>query len=314
MMPQAATGATPTAELAVSGAATHRDRMRRRAFLAGAGAALLAGCSRDRLDTGSATPTGRTVPTSSAAVSPSAPAPPPEPTPGTAVEILARSTIPVLCFHQLRDHRPDDSAYARSITTPPAVFAAQLQALRDGGWTSVTGPALVDHLEFGTPLPERAMLLTFDDGSATHHSVGLPVLQQFGFVGTFFPMTVVLDKPDWLSAAQLRDLVGAGMTIGSHTWDHQRLDRLPGDQWATQLAEPAATLADIIGAPVDLLAYPYGAWSPEALEHVATAGYRAAFQLADDQDPAAPLLTVRRIMPPPTWDGATLLAHLDDDF
>jgi len=158
------------------------------------------------------------------------------------------------------------------------------------------------------------VLLTFDDGSATHATVGLPALQAMGFPGTFFPMTVVLDKPNWLSSDDLRRLDAAGMTIGAHTWDHQRLDQLPDDQWLTELDEPAATLAGILGHPVDLMAYPYGAWAPETLPHVASAGYRAAFQLSDPVEPTQPMLTIRRIMPPPTWDGATLLAHLDSDF
>jgi len=62
------------------------------------------------------------------------------------------------------------------------------------------------------------------------------------------------------------------------------------------------------------MAYPYGMWSQEALAHVSAAGYRPAFQLSDVQDPAQPLLTIRRIMPPPTWDGPTLLSNLQSDF
>jgi peptidoglycan/xylan/chitin deacetylase (PgdA/CDA1 family) len=228
--------------------------------------------------------------------------------------VLARSTVPVLCFHQLREFRPDDSAYARTIITPPAVFRDQLQALRDDGRTPITTPQLLDHLQFGAPLPGRPVLLTFDDGSATHHSVALPVLTEFGFPGTFFPMTVVLGKPDWLSADQLREMDRAGMTIGGHTYDHQRVDRLSGDEYGTQLDQSRIDLAETLGHPVETMAYPYGAWSPEALPRVEAAGYRAAFQLAEPQDPAYPMLTIRRIMPPPTWDGPTLLARLDADF
>jgi hypothetical protein len=47
---------------------------------------------------------------------------------------------------------------------------------------------------------------------------------------------------------------------------------------------------------------------------VSAAGYRAAFQLSDRQNPTQPLLTIRRITPPPTWDGPTLLRHLGSDF
>ena len=293
--------------------------MRRRQFLAAAAAAALAGCSRGPTSftrslgaTGSSPPPPSPIPSATPTTAPPTTSAPP--TAGTAEEILARSTVPVLCFHQLRDHRPGDSDYARTIITPPSVFTAQLQAIRDGGYTPVTGGALVDHLQYGTAMPAKPVLLTFDDGWATHHSVGLPELTRFGFPGTFFPQTVVLGAPDWLGEDQLRDLDRAGMTIGAHTYDHQRVDRLVGDQWRTQIDEPRAQLAGILGHPVDLLAYPYGVWSPEALGRVAAAGYRAAFQLGDAQDPAQPLLTIRRIMPPPTWDGPTLQAHLESDF
>jgi peptidoglycan/xylan/chitin deacetylase (PgdA/CDA1 family) len=290
--------------------------VRRRTFLGGAGAALLAACSSPAADPSAAPTSTRTRtpapdPSPPAGTPTSSSAPPP---PATAEEVLARSTVPVLCFHQLREFRPEDSAYARTIITPPAVLRAQLQALRDGGRTPIGATELVDHLQFGAPLPDQPVLLTFDDGSDTHHSVALPMLQEFGFPAAFFPMTVVLGKPGWLSADQLRDLDRAGLAVGAHSWDHQRMDRLTGDQWSVQLDRPRAELTEILGRPVDLLAYPHGMWSPETLPHVAAAGYRAAFQLADPQDPAAPLLTIRRIMPPPTWDGPTLLAALESAF
>jgi peptidoglycan/xylan/chitin deacetylase (PgdA/CDA1 family) len=285
--------------------------MHRRGFLAAAGALVLAGCTRPAVrrsaaaTTSGASPVPAAAPTSSAAPSSS-----PPPTPGTPSEILARSTVPVLCYHQLRDFRAEDDAYARTLITPEPVLRAQLGALRAGGYTPVPAGALVDHLQLGTALPARPVLLTFDDGSATHHSVALPVLTDLGFTATFFPMTVVLDKPDWLSEDQLRELDRAGMTIGAHTWDHPRLDRLAADQWDVQLVQPKARLAAILGHAVDLFAYPYGAWSQEALTRVDAAGYRAAFQLAGVQDTGRPLLTIRRITPPPSWDGTALLSHL----
>lgn len=287
--------------------------MDRRGFLAAAGAAVLAACSGPGPSTAptSAPTTRPSPPTTTPSPSPS---PEPPPTPATAQEVLARSTVPVLCFHQLREFRPDDSAYARTLITPPSVFRAQLQALRDGGRTPISTGALLDHLQFGGPLPDRPVLLTFDDGSATHHSVALPVLTEFGFPAAFFPMTVVLGKPDWLGPEQVRDLDRAGMSIGAHTWDHQRVDRLGGDEWAVQLDRPRAELSEILGHPVETMAYPHGVWSAEALPRVEAAGYRAAFQLSEPQDPTYPMLTIRRIMPPPTWDGPTLLARMDAGF
>lgn len=285
----------------------------RRGFLSAAGVALLAGCTATSSTRGVADAALRPDPTTSP---PPAPSPSPIPTRGTPEEILARSAVPVLCFHQIREHTAEDGEYARAITTPPPAFAAQLRALRDAGYTAVSGPALVDYLEFGAPaLPERPVLLTFDDGAISHHTTAFPMLRDMGWVGTFFPMTVVLNKRDWVTHDNLREMDAAGMTIGTHSWDHQRFDKLPADQWATQAAGPREELAAILGHEVDLLAYPYGAWNQEALPHVVEAGYRAAFQLSDHpQDPVNPLLTVRRMMPHSSWDGATLLARMEAAF
>jgi len=289
-------------------------QLNRRGFLIAAGLAL-AGCSATSSDRGLASASPRPAPTTTPPPPPS-PSPSPTPTRGKPEEILARSTVPVLCYHQVREHQASDGDYARAITTPPAAFAAQLRALQEAGYTGVSGDAVVDYLEFGAPaLPEKPVLLTFDDGHITHYTAVLPALRELGWVGTFFPMTVVLNKKDWVTHDHLREMAAAGMTIGTHSWDHQRFDKLPADQWGVQAAEPRAELSAILGQEVTLLAYPYGAWNQEALPHVAEAGYRAAFQLSDHpQDPVNPLLTIRRIMPHSSWDGTTLLTRLEAAF
>ena len=67
-----------------------------------------------------------------------------------------------------------------------------------------------------------------------------------------------------------------------------------------------------MGEPVDLLAYPFGASSPEAFDAVEEAGYVAAFQLVDDPlDPERPLLSLRRLIANPDWSGADLVAALE---
>ena len=295
--------------------------MQRRQFLAGsAGSALglaLAACSKDSSSASSPSPTPAGSDPTSTTVAPTTTAPTttePPPVPGTPAEVLARSHVPVLCFHQLREFEPDDSAYARTIITPPPALRGQLEALRDGGHNPVTAAAVVDHLQFGKPLPDQAVLLSFDDGSATHHSVAMPLLAELGFPAIFFPMTVVLGKPNWLTEDQLKEMDAAGLEIGAHTWDHQRMDKISGEQWTEQIVEPKAELEAILGHPVDIFAYPYGVWTPESLLHVTDAGFRAAFQLAEPTDPDLPMLTIRRIEPPPTWDGPKLLAALDGSF
>jgi hypothetical protein len=81
--------------------------------------------------------------------------------------------------------------------------------------------------------------------------------------------------------------------------------------WATQLNKPREQLEQIVGHEVNLFAYPYGLWNAVALPHVQGAGYRAAFQLTGQPpDPQWPLLTIRRVLVPSSWDNHTLLTRL----
>ena len=264
-------------------------------------AAALGGCSAvDRL---------RGTPSAS----PTAPSPPPaaRPTPGTPAQIAARSTVPVLCYHQVREYTAADGAGARPLICPPAVLQRQLEGVLAAGMQPVAGGAFVDHLQLGTPLADNAVLVSFDDASGGQYTNALPILQRLGIPATFFIMTVVLDRPNWLSRDDVRALDAAGMTIASHTWDHHPVTRYGEKDWATQLVKPRQQLEQIVGHEVDLFAYPYGLWNQAALPHVQAAGYRAAFQLTEQpQDARQPLLTVRRVLTLPTWDVPTLLARI----
>lgn len=282
--------------------------MRRRQFLATGGLALaLTGCSAPW--SSSAAPGRGAAVTTAPPAAPAATAAPEAP--GGPQQVMQRSTVPVLCYHQVREQTAADSSASRSLICPPAVLEQHLRALTEAGMVPVTSTQLVDHLELGSPLPPRPVLISFDDASAGHATAALPILQRLGMPATFFVMTVVLDKPDWLSRDQVRRLDDAGMTIGVHTWDHQPVTTYAAPDWSVQLERPKAELEKIVGHPVDVFAFPYGAWNPPALPHVQQAGYRAAFQLTDQApDPQRPLFTVRRVLVSAGWDTGTLLQRL----
>jgi peptidoglycan/xylan/chitin deacetylase (PgdA/CDA1 family) len=230
-----------------------------------------------------------------------------------AASMAARANVPVLCWHQIRAATGADSASDRAYIVSPRALAAQLDALDRAGYHAISGEALVAHVAIGKPLPSKPVLLTFDDGSAAQYTRALPLLRRHHFVATFFPMTVVLDKPGWLTSGQVRRLARAGMTIGAHTYDHHAVPDYEGEDWDTQLVAPAAKLARIVGHPVRLFAYPFGLWDREAFAHLDRSGYVAAFQLADKLDRGNPLWTLRRIIVP-ELSGKDLLRQMRRDF
>ena len=118
--------------------------------------------------------------------------------------MAARADVPVLCWHQIRAATARDSATDRTYIVSPKTLAAQLAALDRAGYHAVTGQALVAHVALGKRLPRKPVLLTFDDASAGQYTRALPLLRRHHFVATFFVMTVVLDKPGWLTSGQVR--------------------------------------------------------------------------------------------------------------
>ncbi len=218
----------------------------------------------------------------------------------------------MLCYHQLRDWRSGDSAYNRqNLICPPARFRAHLDALAEGGWTTIGPDQYLAHLTTGAPLPAKPVILSFDDASAGQARVGLPELIKRGMTGTFFVMTVVLDKPDWLRTRDLKRAADAGITIAAHTWDHHPVSSLSGRDWKIQLDQPRELLRKISGQPVRDFAYPYGVVSGRSYPHLRSAGYRTAFQLVErPMDQQAPLLTLRRILVDSTWSGGALVKRL----
>jgi len=227
--------------------------------------------------------------------------------------VAARADVPVLCYHQIRKPTSADGAQARPYIVAPDVLAQQLRALDHAGYTTVTGDQVVAHVARGAKLPPKPVLLTFDDGSAGQYTSALPILRRHDFRATFFVMTVVLGKPGWLSRKQVRALDDAGMTIGSHTWDHSPVPGYSGDAWRRQIDEPVHELEQLVGHPVKLFAYPFGEWDAAAIPHLWRAGLTAAFQLGEPLDRSHPLWNLRRIIVP-DWSGQRLLQEIKRSF
>ncbi len=289
-----------------------RHLHRRTLLLAGA-AGLLAGCGNapvpppGSLESASVEPTPHRGAPSTPSAEPSSASPA---TMTPPAEMVARATVPVLCYHQIRDWTAQDSAYSKSVLIcPPSNFRRQLDGLAEAGWTTITPADYLAHPEDGTALPDKPVILSFDDGKDSQPNVAAPELSRRNMRGVFFIMTVVIGKSGWISKKQIADLADQGHVVGSHTWDHHSVTDYSGDDWRIQFQDSRATLQRLSGQAVDTFAYPYGAWNPAALPHLSEAGYSTAFQLTEKPiEPGAVPLTLRRILVDSRWDGAKTVA------
>jgi peptidoglycan/xylan/chitin deacetylase (PgdA/CDA1 family) len=232
----------------------------------------------------------------------------------TASDILNRTQVPVLCYHQIRDWGPSDSKRAKDYIVPVNNFRGQIRFLADNGYQTIQPNQLYDYLLKGIPLPSKPVMLSFDDTREEQYSIADKELSKYGFKGVYFIMTVSLNRPGYMSKEQVKQLADEGNTIGSHTWNHSNVKNYEGDDWIKQVDKPSKQLEEITGRPVQYFAYPFGLWNKRAAEQIKGKGFKAAFQLSEKRDEELPQFTIRRMIVPGSWSTATLQKWMVRNF
>jgi peptidoglycan/xylan/chitin deacetylase (PgdA/CDA1 family) len=208
--------------------------------------------------------------------------------------------VPILMYHEIADSSKTKSRLAVS----PDTFAAQLAYLRDQGFTTITAGAMSAILAGEADgLPDRPIVLTFDDGYADFHTQALPLMEQYGFTATVFVTTGWTQEAGqgrMLSWSQLAAAARAGIEVGAHTIQHPQLDQLPEKRLHEELYACKQQLEDKLGFPVPGLAYPYGYSNAKVRQVAREAGYGYAYAVENlTASPASdlfalPRLTIRR--------------------
>ncbi|HEY8398947.1 MAG TPA: polysaccharide deacetylase family protein [Flavihumibacter sp.] len=232
----------------------------------------------------------------------------------SAAAILARKQVPILCYHQIRPYRDSDGPSARPYIVPPDIFREQMKALHDSGYTTILPDQLLNYLIGGEELPQKPVMIHFDDGCDEQYDITREILDPLNMKAAYFIMTVSINRPNYMKAEQIRALSDAGHYIGLHTWDHQNVKKLQGDDWVKQIEKPKATLEKITGKPVEHFAYPFGLWNPQAIPELQKRGIKAAYILSTSRDQNDPLYTIRRIIVPGNWSGTRLLNNMRSSF
>ncbi|HUP27180.1 MAG TPA: polysaccharide deacetylase family protein [Chloroflexia bacterium] len=262
---------------------------------------LLAAC-----DTGPVVQPTPVLPTATVAPTDTPPPPtdtpkPPETPSATPIPVADRGYVPILCYHHIRDWRKSDTTEDRAYIFPIKEFEAQLKFLKEEGYQGVTSGQVYEYYANGKPLPEKPIMLSFDDNDDNQYTNAVPLLKKYGFNATFFIMTVTIGQENYMSAEQLKELDKEGFDIQPHTWDHHMVTKYKTeDDWALQVEGPKKTLEDLLGHPTPYFAYPFGIYDSASAEKIKSFGYKAAFRLSEVMDDTTdPLFAVKRYIANP---------------
>lgn len=199
--------------------------------------------------------------------------------PARADETRRRLRVPILMYHYVSEPPEDADRYRLDLSVTPEQFAAQLRWLRDNGYTAVSLDDVYRALRAGARLPERPVVLTFDDGYADAYQHAFRLLRQHAMTGTFFVVTEWLDqaRPGYLTWDQAREMAAAGMSIQSHSRSHPDLSRgCDHDCLVYQVLGSVETIEAEIGVRPRFFCYPSGRYNREVMTVLEQVGIVAA--------------------------------------
>lgn len=209
---------------------------------------------------------------------------------------LAR--VPVIMFH---DILPEKQVF---FDVTPEEFEADLKLIQQNGLTPISLDQLVHHLATGSPLPEKPILLTFDDGYQGHYTYVYPLLKRYGYPAVFAIYPSKVGKSSGRSSltwAQLREMAADPLvTIASHSVTHPPdLRELPDAELRFEVAESKRILETELGIPIRHFVYPEGKYDQRVAHWVQLSGYESALTMNDEADRFAEqsvnLLSIDRI-------------------
>lgn len=200
---------------------------------------------------------------------------PPAPTFSTT-PLPVSSITPILVYHSIgpQPTLPESKMQAHYRITPE-MFERQMQYLQDHNYKPITFSALTDYLSKGIPIPENAIVLTFDDGWKNQYTYAVPILEKHGFTATFFIMTKVIGG-GYMTWDEIKDVHTRGFEIASHTETHAKLTEIDDEKLFKEIEGSKRTLEEKLGTVITTLAYPYYQQDERIREMVKNAGYVGA--------------------------------------
>lgn len=181
----------------------------------------------------------------------------------------------ILQYHHVANDTPAITS------TRPEVFAEHMAYLAEH-FHVMPLKSIVEALQAGQPLPDKAIAITFDDGYANILKNAHPIMAQYDF-----PYTVFINPPaigvagNQLTWDEIAMMDEQGADFANHTLDHlhmlNRLDSESNEAWLSRVVgnveEAELQLTEKVGYSLKYLAYPFGEYNTELKNTLTERGY-----------------------------------------
>lgn len=187
--------------------------------------------------------------------------------------------VTILNYHDFRE------ASQTPLQITPKQFEEQMQYLKENGFHVVSLENFYDFIDLKFKLPEKAVVITIDDGWRSTYTVAYPILRKYGFTATIFIYTdfIAAQGPGALTWEMLKEMMENGMDVQAHSKTHQfkipwKKEEETEEEYQKriekELAFPVEMIQKRLGNKVQYIAYPFGQFSEPFIEAARKIGYR----------------------------------------
>jgi peptidoglycan/xylan/chitin deacetylase (PgdA/CDA1 family) len=229
------------------------------------------------------------------------------------IQIKKQIKLPIIMYHHIDtlENVDKNDKIAIGLRVSPDVFERQLRYIKDNNYTTVTSFDLADYIDAKKELPQKPILLTFDDGYKNNYTKALPILEKYSMKGDFAIITAGIDHIDYMTTSDIRELLKKGHSIASHTVNHcttaiktgnnlfqdSPVDTIekPCSKFATQerltvgqiryeFQKSKEDLEKSFGVKITHIVFPYGFWNQQAVEIAKSLSYTFATTVVSQKD------------------------------
>lgn len=228
--------------------------------------------------------------------------------------------VPILLYHNVIETIPE-GAYDSALNIPVPVFEKHMIAIKNAGYTPITYEMYYRFQTEGIPLPNKPIMITFDDGYLSNYLYAYPILKKLHIQATIFVITDrrgrALSVNPHFSWNQAKEMVDSGIIdIQSHTHTHQVSTSLSDAELVYDLMISKRLVEQNIGKKCNVLAFPYGIADEREISAAKTVGYKIINLVGEkgSNRKGDDLARLKRISVYGTWSAQDVLEKINKNL
>jgi peptidoglycan/xylan/chitin deacetylase (PgdA/CDA1 family) len=183
--------------------------------------------------------------------------------------LLKKRNCRVLMYHSIEYSNPEEDRIGLAVS--PKAFYMHMKYLKENEFNVISLLELVNKITRQELIPEKSVVVTFDDGHKSVLANALPTLREFNFTASLFVNIYFLERKlpnneywhNWqpLNWEEIKKLHDSGLTIGSHGLTHRRLTKIAYEELKKEILESKELIEKNIGSKIFVFSYPHGSFN-----------------------------------------------------